>query len=177
ERARRLRFGRRAAPDPAVEDGEIQSPIMIKIGQNGPKARSPPARTRQSRRGSPVLKHPSGPLPPQGVGLFGEVGHEDVEKALANNVPKSNPHVGLCLPQTIEGQAAHGGFFLERPVFLVDPQVVRLFIVGDKNIGPAVAIEIGADYPESWTRKLAKSRFQGYVFETDGERGARSAER
>src|SRR5712692_7912700 len=105
------------------------------------------------------------------------MGHEDVENAVASNVPEGDSHIGLGLPQAVEGEAPYDRFFLESPILLVDPQVVRLAIVGDKNVGPAVAVEVGADHAESRTGALSEPRAQGHIGETNSERGARSAER
>jgi len=104
------------------------------------------------------VKDSSRSLPPERIRLFGQVGHENVKGAVAVDVTQRHAHAGLCLAQGVIGQAANHRFFFEGAVVLVDPKSIRLSVVSDKDVGPAVAVEVGADDPETRAGYLAQSR-------------------
>src|SRR5205823_1901318 len=93
--------------------------------------------------------------------------HEDVEQAVAVHVTERGPHVGLGLAHAVVGEAARHGLLLERAVALVDPQVIRFAVVGNKDVRPTVAVEVGAENAETRPRRPAEARLQRDVLEPD----------
>src|SRR5947209_11507938 len=108
---------------------------------------------------------------PKDVQLLGQMRNEQIQQSIAVNVAQGDPHVRLCLSQAVVSEAPEQGFLLERAVALVDPEVVRLAVVGDKDVRPTVAVEIGADDTQARPCQLAKTRFQRHVLETNRLRG------
>ena len=79
------------------------------------------------------------------VGFAGNVSDEQIEIAVAVEIADADAHARLDPAGGVQGAAALDRFLLERAVVLVDPELGRLFVVGDEDVGPAVAGEIGAD--------------------------------
>src|SRR5205823_5926208 len=55
--------------------------------------------------------------------------------------------------------------FLERAVALIDPQQILDAVVGDVNVDPAVAVEVGGRYAERWAEGSAGERCGAHVDE------------
>src|SRR5207245_5387749 len=66
-----------------------------------------------------------------------------------------SPHARKRFSHRRDGHAARGGLVLEGAVLLVHPQAVGLAVVGDEDVGPAVAVGVGADDAESRRRHEA----------------------
>ena len=118
---------------------------MVEVGQHGAEAGAAPASLRQAAGGEagPGTGRPGPASTACAVRL--EVGDEQVGQAVAVHVAEGDPHVRLRLAQGVVGDAAADRFFREGAVLLVDPEVVGVGVVGDEDIGPAVAGEIEAD--------------------------------
>src|SRR5205807_8795228 len=77
--------------------------------------------------------------------------------------PQGDSHVGLFGAGAIEGNPAHQRLILEGAVVLINPQSIGLGIVGDQDIGPAVAVDIGAYDSQPRFVGLKESRLHGNV--------------
>src|SRR5262249_11702357 len=111
-------------------------------------------------------KHSARALFPEGVGFFRQVRDVDVEEPVAVHVAEGDAHSGLGLAHRVVSHTALHGLLAERTVMLVDPQAVRRAVVGDENVGPAVAVEVGAHHAQARTGERADARGFGYVFES-----------
>ena len=76
------------------------------------------------------------------VQLFGEVGDEDVREAVAVDVGAVDAHAGLRLAVDVEADAGAVGDVGERAVAVVAVEEVADHVVGDVDVGVAVAIEV-----------------------------------
>src|SRR5262249_11960390 len=98
---------------------------------------------------------------------FGEVGDVEVEKTVAVHVTKGDAHVRLGPSHRVDGHAAPDGLLLERAILLIDPQVIGGAVVGDEEIGPAIAVEVRAPDSEAWPRLTAQPGRLRHVLEAD----------
>ncbi len=105
----------------AVDDGQIDRAVVVEIGEHCAERGAVPRRRGQARGIAVIAELAVRALPPQPMSLIAEVGHEDVEQAVAINVGQGDTHVGLGLAHAVVGEAALHRFFLEGAVALVDP--------------------------------------------------------
>ena len=80
---------------------------------------------------------------------------KEVKQAVAVHVTEGDSHIPFGPAEAIEGDAASDGLILECSIFLIDPKMIGLGIVGDENIGPAVSVEVGADDAKTHRHPLA----------------------
>jgi hypothetical protein len=77
------RPGRGPAPlaDAAVDDGQVERPVLVEIPQHRAEPGAAPGRPRQARLRRLVPKVAARSLPPEGVGLLGQVSDKHAEPA------------------------------------------------------------------------------------------------
>src|SRR5205823_7341582 len=63
-------------------------------------------------------------------------------------------------------EAAPHRLLAEGAVFLIDPEMVGLAVIGHKDVGPTVAVKVGADNTQPRAGGAAESRGLGPLFET-----------
>ncbi len=170
ERPERRVVRRGAGRHPAVDDGQVEGPVVVEVRQHGPEAGPPPARRDQPGGGRVVPEPAPRALLPKGVGLLRQVRDEEVEQPVAVHVPQGHAHPGLGLTHPVVRDAALHRLLLERPVLLVHPEPVGRAVVGDENVRPAVAVEVGADHAQARPRQPAQARRLGDVLEADAGR-------
>src|SRR5262249_17459827 len=78
-----------------------------------------------------------------------EVGFDDVEPAVAVVVDGVSAHSGLLVTFVVVRNAGFDGDFFECPVMVVVKQQVRSGIAGDKNVRPAVVVEVSGESGET----------------------------
>ena len=166
----RLGSSRLRALDPAIHHRGVNPAVLIEIGQHDSKPGAAPGGSGQAGRCGPVLKEPLRSLSPEGQGLLGEVGHEDVEETVSIDIADANPHVRLGRSHGVAGDPARQGFLLERAIPLVDPEVIGLAVVGDHDVGPAVAAEVAAEDAQAGTGGQCHADLDSDILETDGIR-------
>jgi len=81
--------------------------------------------------------------------LIGQIGFEDVFVPITVEIASSTPCPLVELPRRCMQ------FLMTSPLFecaisLVDPQVSGGAVIGNVNVGPAIAVEVGAHDPEAW---------------------------
>src|SRR2546422_6406753 len=92
---------------------------------------------------------------------------EEVEHAAAANVANGNPHARVGIAHRRISGTTGDGVIGERAVPVIDPQTVRLPVVGDEDIRPAVAVKIGADHPQAWARDTANAGSKTDIFKAN----------
>ena len=133
---------------PLVDD-QVEPPVLVEVGQGQCPSRSV-GRVSTARPGlvGPVLEEH------RAVGESVRAARACAcspkkwvmitsGSAVAVVVAVGDPHVGLGLPLAVEGDAPGGGDVLERAVAPVAPEGVGLGVVGDEDVDPAVAVEVG----------------------------------
>src|SRR5262249_53018498 len=155
--------------DAAVGDNDVRSAVVIEVLHRGAEPGAAPARAGQANRCRAVHEEAARLLYPERVRLLGQVRDEQAEAAVAVDVTEGHPHARLRLPNPIVGDTVPDRLILEGLAVLVDPEAVGLAVVGDKNVGPAVAVEVRAQHAQSWSSELrfAHSAFQRHVLEAN----------
>ena len=140
------------SPDPTIYHCQVKGAIVVEVGERRSKTGTAPLTAGQSRHGGAFFKLPAWALHPEAMIFVGHVRHEQVAEPLTIDVPIRHSHIALGPKAGVTGHAAYDGLLLERAVFLVDPQVVGLGVIGHENVGPAIAVEIGTEDAEagSW---------------------------
>ena len=79
----------------------------------------------------------------EGVGLVEEVGDEEVGRPVAVEVVGDDPHAGGRPPRAVQGDAGGHARLLEPEAAAVEEEEVGREVVGDEEVEPAVAVEVG----------------------------------
>jgi hypothetical protein len=87
------------------------------------------------------------------------MGEKDVLAAVAVEVGDVDPHSRLGDAVGVDCDAADIRFILERAVFLIDPQLIGIAVVGDVQIRPSIAVEIRGHDAESGAKRLRDPGF------------------
>ena len=72
--------------------------------------------------------------------------------------PASTPMLASAVAGAVHRRAGQQRRVLERAVVLVDPQLIRLAVVGDVDVDPAVAVEVGGRDAERRAVRAADER-------------------
>src|ERR1700730_1356444 len=92
--------------------------------------------------------------------------YEDIFIAAAVKISRISAHPRLRHTIAVDGDSSEERFVLECAVFLVDPELVRVSVVGDVNIHPPVTVEVGSDHTQSVTELVRDACGGGDVLES-----------
>ena len=146
-----------SAPHASVDNRQIGKTVLIKIREDGPEPRAAPRGVGQSRHGRAFLKQAARPLLPERVVLLGQMRDENIEQAVAIHVTGGDAHVRVRAAHGVVGEAAPPGLVAKSAVVLIDPERVRLRVIGHQNVRPAISVEVSADHAEAGTGQIAES--------------------
>lgn len=149
--------------DAPVHLRQVEVAVLVEVAEERAEAGAAPARGGEAREGRAVGKLPRRILRVEDVQLIGEVGDVEVEEAVAVGIAEGDAHVGGRLPHGVISHAAHHRLLLESAVLLVDPQVVRLAVVGDEEVGPVIAVQVGGDDPQPGPGKPPQPGRDGHI--------------
>jgi hypothetical protein len=128
--------------DRAVDDQQVEPRVAFVVEPGGTEPgeqQRPPAQAARERC---VVEQLASEVAVQSNPLAAEVVHHQVVAAVTVVVAGVDPHAGLRVAvrrQRAPGEQRH---LLERAVMLVDPQLVAGPVVGDVEVGPAIAVEV-----------------------------------
>ena len=83
------------------------------------------------------------------VVLAPEVGDEQLGQAVAVDVLGVDPHPGHAPAPGVVAPRRRSRDVLERAVAPVEEEEIRVVVVGDVEVDPAVAVEVGGDHAEA----------------------------
>src|SRR5206468_998533 len=86
--------------------------------------------------------------------LAGEVGDVDVLVSVGVEVADGDAHAALGQSLGVEGGSREQALLLERAASAVEPELVGGAVVGDVEVEPAVAVEVGGHDAEPGTERL-----------------------
>ena len=125
---------------------KVQVSILVEVSQGHAPASCWQSINGQTRFLAPVLEDDRTTgntflLPERGM-LTEEMGDDHILKLIAVVISISNAHISLHLPLSIHSNSPGGSYILKRAIMPVSPQGIRLRVVGNQDIGPAIAIKI-----------------------------------
>src|SRR5688572_25516410 len=91
--------------------------------------------------------------------------HEDVFGSVAVKITGIHAHTGLSLSVPIDRNSRKPSFVLECAVLLIDPELIRVSIVGDICIYPPVTVEVSRNHAEPPPEIPADSRSRRDILE------------
>ena len=148
----------------AVRHENIRKPVEIEIEEEAAESQRQEARLADPGRGRVVEQTP--PLVVvQSEHLVGEVAYDQALAARAVVIGRVDPHRPARLSLLAEGDTGAPADLLERAVVPVVVQEVRLCIVGDREIGPAVAVVVQSDHAERLAGRVVHAGGARHVLE------------
>ena len=137
----------------AVGHEQVQLAVGVEVGQHHAPAQHGPAGGGQPRRRGGVAELQRAQAAVQRVGLVREVGHGEVEAAVAVHVAEVDAHAGLGPAAHVGGRAGQGRDVLEGAVAAVVQQRVVHRVVGHVEVRPAVVVEVGEEQAQAVARR------------------------
>ena len=149
----------------AVGDEAIGPAVVVEIRQAQPQ----PTQGVLSVA-IPLVGVRSSNIPPprfmiQGVGLVPVIGDEQIGPAVAVDILGVHAHPGVGPAVGVVAGARGFGDVLECAIAAIEEHEVRAHVVGDVEVDPAVAVEVGRDDPEALGRRSDRCRPPGHVGE------------
>ena len=129
----------------AVSDKQIQVAVTVQVGPLGAEAGIRPAHCGQREVLGAIVEISVAVVDQQGVVFGVQMRKKDVLVAVEVKISSAHAHAGLGEPGGVVGGAGEQGGVLESLAAEVDPQLVRVAVVGDIDIRPGIAVEVGAD--------------------------------
>src|SRR6266550_3409877 len=131
----RTGFGRHMAKLPTAALVVIVEPL-------GAKTRVAECRFQQSEISGGVIELSMSIAAKNGDALAGEIGHQQHQAAVIFNIRERDSHAGFCQPIHAVSDAHVQRRFPECTVSLIKPEEIGGGVVGDVDIGEAVAVEV-----------------------------------
>src|SRR5262249_16913238 len=97
--------------------------------------------------------------------LFGKIGDEDIQPAVAVEISELSSHSGPGISVRVIANAGAVGQISERPVSVIPVQEVPRQIVGDEDVRPSVIIEIAESDAQPLAGRVGDTRFPGNIRE------------
>ena len=151
--------------DGAVHRDDVQPAVVVDVDPGGSEAGVRQARRADAERGAPLAEQAGAVVDVQRAALAGQLGDEEVLVAVVVEVAGVDSHVGLGVAARAERRSRGQRAVVEGAVAPVHPQLVLALIVGDEEIEPAVAVEIGRCRAEGRPELAAHPGRRGHVLE------------
>ncbi len=138
----------RSARHPAVDDRQIEVAVGVAVDEGGAEAGHRAARRRQPGAEGGVGVAGGAVVAVEGVALAPQVGDEEVLVAVAVGVAGGDPHPRLRPAELVERHSPGESHLLQLAAAETAPELVRLAVVGDVEIEPAVAVEVAGHHAQ-----------------------------
>src|SRR5262245_44759894 len=124
---------------------DVTRPIVVVINERRAEAAIPESGVAEFGRESGVFKRTVAQISIETGVLEIEVRDENVQPAVSVNIGGVNSHSRLGLAVFADGDAGLEGYFTEAPVVIVTEEEVRVGVIGDEEVLPAVVVEVKGD--------------------------------
>ncbi len=152
-------------PHRAVDRHQVEDAVAVGVDEAGAEAVGLEGRHPEAGGHGDVLEEAGAVVLVEGVGLAREVGHEEVEVAVAVVVARVDAHRRLGEAVGIQRAAGEQGLVAEGAVALVEPQLVGRAVVGHVEVDPAVAVEVGGHRAQGLAVDGGQARGRRHVVE------------
>ena len=143
---------------------EVEQPVAVEVKKANAESGEWPTRCAWSFRVNPVEKEIVR-AKEKSIRLSNQMGDEQVETTSLHEVNRHNSHSRLRHTQCADGTATKHCFVFERPISLVEPQLIRHGVVGHINIEPTILVEVADGHSEAVAICLIQPRCHGDIFE------------
>ena len=138
--------------DVTIHNHQIQSPIPIQVNRSDTEPGHLQTRRPQSglRRDVAIqaIRFPF----PERIRFAVEVGHKQIESTITIEILVDDPHVRLGLSHLINRNTTQHPLFPKSPILLLNPEMIRLHVVGNKKVRAFILIKVGTDESQSAPR-------------------------
>src|SRR5499426_1666756 len=124
---------------------DVTRPIVVVINEERAEAAIPESGVAEFGRERGVFKRPVAQISIETGVLKIEVRDENVQPAVSVNIGGVSSHSRLGLAVFADGDAALKRYFAEAPVVIVTEEKVRVGVIGDEDVLPAVVVEVKCD--------------------------------
>ena len=150
--------------DVTVGDHQLQVAVEIEVGKHAAEAQAFTRRHAHARRHRAIHIAAAGRRFVQAQHFVVEVRHRNAHAPGALEVTGVDAHAGACAAVFTEGHAQRHGRFGERAVAVVAIELVRLRVVGNEQVGPAVGIHVEHRHAERFRRRVEDAALGRDIF-------------
>src|SRR5882757_334063 len=152
--------------DVAVSDDEVQAAIEIEVGKAAAKSQCGFGRSANASCEGDIIELPGSRRTIEADHFVVEIGDGDAGAAGIFEVGDINSHSGAGLSVRAESKAGFDGSVFELSVAQISIQLVRLSVIGDEKIWPAVLIKVEHGHAERFGTGVENSAGRGDVFKS-----------
>src|ERR1700730_11499202 len=127
----------------SVDDQKVPPTVIIEIKKAGSKTAVSVVRLPESRSDRRVCKRAFSAVAIIAIQLKIQVAHEQIIKPVVSHIRRVSAHSCFGFPILTESRSAGVTGIPKSAISIVEIQEISLRVVGDENIDPAIAIEIG----------------------------------
>ena len=161
--------------DGTVHGEDVQPAVVVVVEPGGAEAGVREARSGDAGGDAAILEPALAVVHIQRVGFLAQMGHEQIDVAVAVEVRRVDAHAGLRRAVPVDGHAGEQGIVHETPVALVEPELVGQAVVGHVDVDAPVAVEVGGRHAQRAAPGAGDTRGLADVFETSVAQIAKQA--
>src|SRR5262245_42430239 len=128
---------------------DVTRPIVVVINEERAEAAVPESCVAEFGRECGVFKRPAAQISIETGVLKIEVRDKNVRPAVAINVSGVGSHTRFGLAVFADGDAGLEGHLAEATVVIVAEEEIRVRVVGDEDVLPAVVVEVECNYAQT----------------------------
>src|SRR5215510_4255172 len=128
---------------------DVASPVVVVIDEERAETAVPESRVAEFGRERGVFKRPAAQISIEAGVLEIEVRDKNVRPAVAINVGGVGSHARFGLAVFADGDAGLEGYFAEATVVIVAEEEIRVGVIGDEDVLPAVVVEVECNYAQA----------------------------
>ncbi len=131
--------------DVAVGRGQVEPPVVVGVEEGDAESQQASAGGGQSDGGRVVGEQAPAEVLVERRRLAEEVGHGQVDAAVAVEVPGGDPHAGLVAARGVARHPREMPDLLEPHAAPVEEQIIGRQVVGDEQVDAPVLVEVRGD--------------------------------
>ena len=135
--------------DVAVHDEQVEPAIVVVVEEGGAPAEEGHGGFSDAGLVADVSEVGVAVVAVERLVVVGEGGVEEVDEAVVGEVPFGDAHAGGLAAAFVEGVAGGKGDVFEGAIALVEIEVVRRGVVGDEQVGFAIAVDVDEERGEA----------------------------
>ena len=150
----------------AVGDEKIEPAVVVVVEEGGAEAEQWPHDAVEAGTSRDIGEQPVTFVAIEGVYVFGEIGHEEIEITVVVVVAAVHPHAGLRSAIIRVGDPRSHADLDKVPVAVISVQLVGLGVVGHIDVQISVGIEISERDPKAGISSVGYPRLDAHIGES-----------